>query len=192
MIAGLPKDTPDGFINSVNKTIELKPDTVRLHPLLVLNDTALAEEFRRGNYTPLELAEAVDLCRIAWKKLTTAGIRVIRIGLQTTPSLEKEGTILAGPFHPAFGSLVLSSVFYNSTLKLLANIPQDTNELRFILSPQDMSTFRGMANTNIAAIKKLYPGANIIVESISDQMRGLISVETDTGKSFSLKITGII
>jgi histone acetyltransferase (RNA polymerase elongator complex component) len=192
LMAGLPKDTPDGFMNSINKTIELQPDTVRLHPLLVLSGTDLAEEFRRGNYKPLELAEAVDLCRMAWEKLTAVGIRVIRIGLQVTQALEKEGAILAGPFHPAFGSLVLSSVFYNSTIKLLNGIPQDTKELRFNLSSRDISNFGGMANSNIAAIKKLYPRANIIVESTYGQTRGEISVATDSGKSFHLKIPGII
>jgi histone acetyltransferase (RNA polymerase elongator complex component) len=192
LMAGLPKDTPDGFINSISKAIELMPETVRLHPLIVLDGTALAEEYRLGKYKPLELAEATDLCCLAWEKLSAAGIRVIRIGLQVTEAMEKGGTILAGPFHPAFGSLVLSSIFYNHTIKLLASIPQDTKELRFNLSGQDMSSFRGMANMNIAAIKKLYPHANLIVESISGQTRGEISVATDSGKSFNLKIPGII
>ena len=192
LMAGLPKDTIDGFINSLDKAIELMPDTVRLHPLIVLGGTALAEEFRLGKYKPLELAEAIDLCCQAWEKLSAAGIRVIRIGLQVTEAMEKEGAVLAGPFHPAFGSLVLSSIFYNHTIKLLASIPQDTKELRFNLSGQDMSSFRGMANMNIASIKKLYPRANLIVESISGQTRGEISVATDSGKSFTLKIPGII
>ena len=192
LMVGLPKDTPDGFINSLNKAIELMPDTVRLHPLIVLGGTALAEEFRLEKYKPLELAEAIDLCCQAWEKLSAAGIRVIRIGLQATEAMEEEGAVLAGPFHPAFGSLVLSSIFYNHTLKLLASIPTDTKELRFNLSSQDMSSFRGMANVNIAAIKKLYPRTNLIVESISSQTRGEISVATDSGKSFTLKIPGII
>jgi radical SAM superfamily enzyme len=192
LMVGLPKDTPDGFINSLNKAIELMPDTVRLHPLIVLGGTALAEEFRLEKYKPLELAEAIDLCCQAWEKLSAAGIRVIRIGLQATEAMEEEGAVLAGPFHPAFGSLVLSSIFYNHTLKLLASIPTDTKELRFNLSSQDMSSFRGMANVNIAAIKKLYPRTNLIVESISGQTRGKISVATDSGKSFNLKIPGII
>ena len=191
LMVGLPQDTPDGFTDSINKTIELMPDTVRLHPVIVLEGTSLAEEFRRGNYKPLELTEAVDLCRIAWEKLSVAGIRVIRIGLQVTDAMENEGAILAGPFHPAFGSLVLSSLFYNSTLRLLANIPQKAKELRFNVSSQDISSFRGMANANFAAIKKLYPHANLIVESLPGQKHGEISVTTDSGKSLNLKIDGI-
>jgi histone acetyltransferase (RNA polymerase elongator complex component) len=191
LMAGLPKDTKDGFMDSINKAIELRPDTMRLHPLIVLTGTALAEELLLGKYKPLELAEAVDLCSQAWEKLTAAGISVIRVGLQITEAMAKDGAVLAGPFHPAFGSLVLSSIFYNSTIKLLANIPQETQEIRFNLSPQDMSSFRGQRNTNIAAIKKLYPRASLIVESISGQKRGEISIATDSGKSFTLKIPGI-
>jgi histone acetyltransferase (RNA polymerase elongator complex component) len=192
LMAGLPKDTADGFIDSINKTIELQPDTVRLHPLIVFSGTALVEEFRLGNYKPLELTEAVDLCSLAWEKLTAVGIRVIRIGLQVTPEMEKEGAVIAGPFHPAFGSLVLASIFHNSTIKLLASIPQEPKELRFSLSPQDISSFSGMANMNITAIKKLYPRTNLIVESTSDQKRGEISVTTGMGNSFTLSIPGII
>ena len=192
LMVGLPQDTPDRFMNSVSKTIALNPDTVRLHPVIVLAGTALAEEFRRGNYKPLELAEAIDLCRLAWGKLSGAGISVIRIGLQVTDAMEKQGAVLAGPFHPAFGSLVMSSIFYHSTLKLLTDIPQEVKELRFNISSQDISSFRGMANMNITAIKKLYPHANLIVESIAGLERGEISVATDSGGSFTLKIPGII
>jgi len=192
LMVGLPQDTTAGFLNSVNKAIELMPDTVRLHPVIVLDGTSLAEEFLLGNYKPLQLAEAIDLCRLAWNKLTAAGIRVIRIGLQVTDAMEKDGAVLAGPLHPAFGSLVMSSIFYNSTLKLLTDIPQKVKELRFSVSSQDISSFRGMANMNIAAIKKLYPSANLIVESCSGQKRGNIFVTADSGESFTLKIDGII
>ena len=121
-MAGLPKDTKEGFIYSLDKTIELKPDTVRIHPVIVFSGTALAEEFRKGEYKPLELSEAVELCELAWEKLSAAGIRIIRIGVQLTKEMEKDGAVLAGPIHPALGSLVLSSIFYDHTIKLLDKI----------------------------------------------------------------------
>lgn len=192
LMIGLPQDTPDGFMDSVSKTIELQPDTVRLHPVIVLGGTPLAEEYLQGNYKPLELAGAIDLCRLAWEKLTAAGIRVIRTGLQMTDAMEKQGALLAGPFHPAFGSMVMSSVFYNSTLKLLARIHQEAKELRFTVSSQDISNFRGMANMNITAIKKLYPRADFIVESNVSYRRGEITLATDSGKSLTVSIPGII
>ena len=191
LMAGLPKDTKDGFIYSLDKTIELQPDTVRIHPVIVFSGTALAEEFRKGEYDPLELSDAVELCRLAWEKLSAADIRIIRIGVQLTEEMKKNGSILAGPIHPALGSLVHSSIFYHHTIKFLDKISPDTKELRFGLSERDMSNFRGLNNRNILAIKKLYPRTNLIVESNVSQRRGVISVATDSGESFTLNIPGI-
>ena len=192
LMAGLPKDTKEGFVYSLDKTIELQPDTVRIHPVIVFSGTALAEELRQGQYKPLELSDAVALCRLAWEKLSTAGIRIIRIGIQLTKEMDKRNAVLAGPIHPALGSLVLSSIFYDYTIKLLDKISPETKELRFDLSERDGSNFRGLNNMNILAIKKLYPRVNLIVESTMGQRRGVISLATDSGESFTLNIPGII
>jgi histone acetyltransferase (RNA polymerase elongator complex component) len=191
LMAGLPKDTKEGYIYSLDKTIELKPDTVRIHPVIVFSGTSLAEELRKGEYKPLELSDAVELCRLAWKKLSATGIHVIRIGVQLTQEMGKDGAVLAGPIHPALGSLVLSSIFYEGTINLLDNVSPDTKEIRFGISERDMSNFRGLSNMNISAIKKLYPRTNLIVESNIGQRRGVISVATDSGESFTLNIPGI-
>ncbi|MGA2782673.1 MAG: radical SAM protein [Smithella sp.] len=191
LMAGLPKDTKEGFVYSLDKTIELKPDTVRIHPVIVFSGTALAEKLRSGEYKPLGLSDAVELCKLAWEKLSAAGIRIIRIGVQLTPEMEKDGAVLAGPIHPSLGTLVLSSIFYDRTIKLLDKITPDTNELHFSLSERDMSNFRGLNNMNISEIKKLYPRTNLIVESNIRQRRGVISVATDSGESFILNIPGI-
>jgi histone acetyltransferase (RNA polymerase elongator complex component) len=192
LMAGLPKDTEEGFIYSLEKTIELKPDMVRIHPVIVFSGTALAEELRKGDYKPLELSDAIDLCKLAWEKLSAAGIRIIRIGVQLTPEMEKDGAVLSGPIHPALGNLVLSSIFYDRTIKLLDKLTPGTRELRFNLSERDISNFRGLNNMNISAIKKLYPHTNLIVESNIGQRRGVISVATDSNKSFTMKIPVII
>jgi histone acetyltransferase (RNA polymerase elongator complex component) len=191
LMAGLPKDTKGGFIYSLDKTIELKPDTVRIHPVVVFGGTALAEEFLKGEYNPPELSEAVELCRLAWEKLSAADIRIIRMGVQLTREMAKDGAVLAGPVHPALGSLVLSSIFYDHTMNLLDKISPDTKEIRFSLSERDMSNFRGLNNMNISAIKKLYPRTNLIVESNIGQRRGVISIVTNSGESFTLNIPGI-
>jgi histone acetyltransferase (RNA polymerase elongator complex component) len=191
LMTGLPKDTKKGFLYSLDKTIELQPDTVRIHPVIVFSGTTLAEELRKGEYKPLELTDAVELCMLAWDKLSTAGIRIIRIGVQLTEEMEKDGAVLAGPIHPALGSLVLSSIFYHHTIKLLNKISPDTKVLHFGLSERDMSNFRGLNNMNMSAIKKLYPCTNLIVESNASQRRGAISVAADSGESFTLNIPGI-
>jgi histone acetyltransferase (RNA polymerase elongator complex component) len=190
LMAGLPQDTKEGFIYSLDKTVELKPDTVRIHPVVVFKGTALAEEFSKGKYKPLELSDAVELCGLAWQKLSEAGIRVIRIGLQLTPEMEKDGAVVAGPAHPALGNLVLSSIFYDYTIRLLNKISPDAGEIRFNLSERDISNFRGLNNMNISAIKKLYPRTNIIVRSVAGQKRGAIWVEVSLAQSLTVEIPG--
>jgi histone acetyltransferase (RNA polymerase elongator complex component) len=192
LMVGLPKDTKEGFIYSLDKTIELKPDMVRIHPVLVFTRTILAEKFREGKYHPLKLSEAVELSCLAWEKLSAAGIRIIRIGLHLTKEMENDNSVLAGPMHPSLGSLVLSSVFYNRTIKLLDNIPHDTPKIRFHLSNNDVSSFRGLNNANISAIKNLYPRTKIVVESFARQKPGVISVAADKGKLVSASVSGIL
>jgi histone acetyltransferase (RNA polymerase elongator complex component) len=192
LMAGLPHDTRESFMETLTRVVELRPDTARIHPVLVFQDTPLADEFHEGRYQPLALDEAVDLCRLAWETLTPAGIRIIRFGLQVTPEMSKEGAVLAGPLHPAFGSLVYSAIFYSATLKLLGDIPKHTRTLRFIVAERDLSNFRGLGNKNVDAIIKLYPDTQIVIDSIREGLPGHLSLNIETGESFSLDIPGIL
>lgn len=192
LMAGLPHDTQDSFKETLARAVSLKPDTARIHPVLVFKDTPLAEAFREGRYRPLSLEEALQWCRLAWETLTPAGIRIIRFGLQTTPQMSRGGAVLAGPVHPSFGSLVHSAVFYSAALKLLRDVPRHTRKLHFLVDKHDLSYFRGWRNKNIESIKKLYPDAEIVIDSVSDARPGRLSVATERGESFSVDIPGII
>jgi histone acetyltransferase (RNA polymerase elongator complex component) len=189
LMAGLPKDTKEGFLYSVEKTIELKPDMARIHPVLVLNNTVLADEYRQGKYIPLELSEAIELCSLALDKLSAAGIRIIRFGLHLSDEMKKNGVVLAGPIHPSLGSLVRSSIYFRHALKLLDEIPKGTRKICFNLSPHDVSNFRGFNNRNVAAIKNLYPQTKIVIESFANQERGVISLADDTGILIRLNVS---
>ena len=169
LMAGLPGDSPGRFAETISRTIALRPETVRLHPTLVLRDTPLADAFRKGDYVPLGLAEAVDLGKKALRTLTAAGIPVIRLGLQTTRELEEPGAVLAGPFHPAFRTLVETALFSEMAAALfeaagwgtgLPGIPAETVagrlSVQFALSPADVSNFCGHRRENIAALKRRF------------------------------------
>ncbi len=192
LMAGLPHDTRKGFMETLLRTVELRPDTARIHPVLVFQDTPLADEFRAGRYKPLDLTEAVKWCHLAWETLTPEGIRIIRFGLQMTPEMSKAGAVLAGPMHPAFGSLVYSAIFYSATLKLLRDITKHTRQLHFSVAKCDLSNFRGLGNKNVEAIKKLYPDSEIVIDSASESLPGHLSLKIETGESFSLDIPGIL
>ncbi len=192
LMAGLPGDTKERFLQTLDRTVELRPDTARIHPVLVFRDTRLAEEFRAGRYRPLSLEEAVDWCRLAWQTLAPAGISIIRFGLQPTPEMRQEGAVLAGPRHPSFGSLVYSAVFYSAIEKLLEDAPRTAKMLRFAVADRDQSHFRGFGGKNIQAIKNLYPDAQIVIDFTRGQHPGHISLEVEKGKPICFNIPGII
>jgi histone acetyltransferase (RNA polymerase elongator complex component) len=169
LMVGLPGDSPGRFAETIERVIALRPDMVRIHPTLVLRDTPLAQAFREGNYLPLGLADAVALCKNALKALAAAGIPVIRLGLQTTRELEEPGAVVAGPFHPAFRSLVETALFLEMAAALLSSAgwksgapalsPADTGgglTLHFTLSPADVSNFYGVKRENIKALQKRF------------------------------------
>ncbi|MDD4242129.1 MAG: radical SAM protein [Smithellaceae bacterium] len=191
LMAGLPGDTKESFAETLAQTAKLRPDTARIHPVLVFCDTPLADDYRCGRYAPLDLAQAVLWCRTAWDILVPAGVRIIRFGLQTTPEMAKDGAVLAGPLHPSFGSLVYASIFLSQSLALLSRIPRCAGRLCFRVAGRDQSHFRGPANANIETIKKLYPGARIVIDTTDDAKPGHLSLCCDTGDSFSLDIPGM-
>ena len=169
-MAGLPGDTPGRFGETIEKTIALRPSTARIHPTIVLKDTPLAEAFHRGEYRPPTLAEAIVLCKEGLKKLTAAGIPVIRLGLQTTREMEEPGAVVAGPFHPSFRSLVEASVFLDMATALLTMDGREGGAAArrgdgasFILSPADVSIFFGLRKENLISLKKIFNLDNIRV-----------------------------
>ena len=106
LMPGLPEDTRERFLASVETCVAVGADFVRLYPSLVLERTALVGLHRTGRYVPLSLEEAVSWCAQAYEELGRSGIPLARAGLHGDPELERPGAIVAGPYHPAFGYLV--------------------------------------------------------------------------------------
>ncbi|CAK0752390.1 TIGR01212 family radical SAM protein [Gammaproteobacteria bacterium] len=57
LIVGLPGETPWHYRTTLEKVLEIGVDGLKLHPLHVVRGTQLADEWRRGEYLPLTLAE---------------------------------------------------------------------------------------------------------------------------------------
>ncbi len=181
LMAGLPGDNEERFKRTVEKVIALAPASVRIHPVIVFRDTELAEMFTAGEYKPLSIDEAVCLCKEPVKKFQAAGIPVIRLGLQTTAEMEQPGSILAGPFHPAFGALVYESIFADMALSLLSEKKILGTKIGFRISPQDVSHLRGHRNRNLKSIMKRFGLDDITVISDPQQTRGEIALLENDG-----------
>ncbi|MBN2686633.1 MAG: radical SAM protein, partial [Deltaproteobacteria bacterium] len=179
LMAGLPGDTHEGFRYTVDEVIALRPHMIRIHPTVVLAETELADMYRRGDYTPLTLSEAVSLCGDALGKFEVAGIPVIRMGLQMTEEMERKGAIVAGPHHPAFRSLVQSSLLYARASELLAGAGSRGKVCTFRLNPKDVSDFRGKGNGNIELLKDRFHLPDIRIITEPEQPRGTVVMVTE-------------
>ncbi len=154
LMPGLPGDSADGFMKTIGTVIGLRPDFVRIYPCLVIKHTPLEELYRSGRYMPLSLDDAVVLCREALERFELAGIDVIRIGLQPTEELEQPGTILAGPYHPAFRQLVESSILLDAMRSALRTRKGKKDTVTFQVNPKDLSAAIGQHRSNIELLKK--------------------------------------
>ena len=59
LIEGLPGETYEDMMETARRVAELRPFAVKLHLLHILQNTALADIWERGEYTPMELADYV-------------------------------------------------------------------------------------------------------------------------------------
>jgi len=174
LMAGLPGDSEDTFADSLQQAIDLKPDMVRLHPTLVFADTVLAEMFHAEQYTPLSLSSAVRLCKRALVLLEKARIPLIRLGLLETDLMRTPGSVVAGPVHPAFRSLVEASLFMDMAVQLLQERAVPDHGATFSVSPRDVSSFRGEKNGNIRELKRRFDLEEITVRPVPELERGTL------------------
>ncbi|MBA4396381.1 MAG: radical SAM protein [Syntrophus sp. (in: bacteria)] len=179
LMAGLPGDGPEGFACSVARTIAMQPQAVRIHPTLVFTGTPLEQDYRNGRYEPLTHDEAFGLCKSALLQFTAAGIPVIRMGLQTTPEMEKRGTVIAGPCHPAFRFLVESSILCDRAASLLETGDFQGKAVVFSVASREQSSLRGVRNENMRTLQERFGLSNIRISPDPAQAAGTLQVHYD-------------
>ena len=149
LMPGLPGDNRETFLETVEKSISLAPNFVRIYPTVVLSSTPLERLLRSGRYQPLSLEEAVDWCKTSKKLFASCSIPVIRMGLQPTTTLEEPGRIVAGPYHPAFGQLVNSAIWHERISPSLRKASLKSPRLVIQTPAYQLSEIRGHGNSNI-------------------------------------------
>jgi len=151
LMAGLPGDDRELFIESMHKAIGIGPDFLRIYPTVVLEGTGLADSFKKGAYAALSIDEAIDWLAAAYDIALGAGVRVIRMGLHPDPALEKPGVILAGPHHPAFGYLVKCRWWRDRVDRYFGSLPEYFgNDILLHVAPSQVSEVIGHKRSNLA------------------------------------------
>ena len=161
IMVGLPGDDREKLMSTAQRVTELKPDVVRIYPTVVLAGSPLAKWYRNGRYEPLSLEECVTLVKQLYLLFRKKSIRVIRMGLQASEEFIDDSSILAGPYHPAFGHLVHSEIFLDHAISALESTEIHDNGIVIHVHPKNISKMRGLKNENIRKLQTQFRGKSI-------------------------------
>jgi histone acetyltransferase (RNA polymerase elongator complex component) len=142
IMPGLPGEDRQSFLKTVDAVDRLNPDNARIYPTVVLGGTGLEKLYERGDYTPLDLDEALSRSLYAYTRLKKSGTAILRMGLPPSSRLE----IVAGPYHESFGFLVKARAF-----RIMAeNLMHETGAgAQFVVHPRDIPELVGYRRQNI-------------------------------------------
>ena len=141
LMPGLPGETLKGFLEGVDTAAGWGIHYARLYPAVVLRGTKLAVAYTSGSYKPLTLEEAIEWCARACEIFEAKGVEVIRMGLPASDALK--GSVVAGPYHPAFGFLVQSFRFHKRIQLMIREKALDSGPIQVHLSPSDLPLLMG-------------------------------------------------
>lgn len=156
LMPGLPGDTPVKSLASLRRVLTLGPDFLRIYPTVVIAGTRLEDFYRQGTYDPMELDDAVGICKVMLMESMRSGVPVIRMGLQPTDELRKDGVVVAGPYHPAFRQMVESELCLDLMTLLIGECPTAGNTVTVFCSPARVSDVIGQNKYNKKLLAERY------------------------------------
>jgi len=161
MMVGLPGESPESNMETARQIISLSPDFVRIYPTVVLAGSPLATWYTEGKYAPMPLSSCVSLVKELYALFNQHHIPVIRMGLQANELLKDSSKVLAGPYHPAFGHLVLSEFFLDKAISALVSANTLPDEICIRVHPQNISKLRGFKNRNLDILAESFKIASL-------------------------------
>ena len=103
-------------IKTAKDIISLNPKTTRIYPCVILKDTRLEELYKKGEYVPYTVEEAVFCAKEISLLFEKNNVAILRMGLHSSEELDSDA-IVKGPYHPAFGEMVKSLIIRDKVEK---------------------------------------------------------------------------
>ncbi len=188
MMVGLPESTRIDEINTAKALIKLKPKMIRIYPVLVIKNTKLEKQYQEGEYDPLTLVQAVEICKELVRMFDNKKIEIIRIGLQNTEEItnpqNQTSQVVAGPYHPAFRQLVESAMWYDAIVGKIKKLNVKVKEVEVTVNPIDANNVIGHKKENILKLKETYD-VDLILKQDENIKQGKSKIEvTKTYQDF--------
>ncbi len=151
MMTGLYGSEDEDSIETAEKIIAMKPDTVRIYPTVVIKNTKLCELMKEGRFIPKGVDETVKLCARLIPMFENAGIKVIRVGLHSGGGVE-EG-FAGGAYHPALRELCEGEIYFSNAKEKLEKLPKGSYILN--VAEGENSKMTGQKKKNIIRLHEM-------------------------------------
>jgi len=150
MMVGLPDSDLDKEIMTAKEICNMGACGVRIYPTLVFQNTELENWYINGKYIPLTVTEAAYRCSKIIKVFDDHNVPIIRLGLCETDNLRTEGSVVAGPYHPAIGEISENLFYQNEIEKLIVDNGSKTQDriLSVFVSSGSISKAIGQKKSN--------------------------------------------
>ncbi len=165
VMIGLYRSTMQDELYTMQEIRRLHPDTVRIYPVVVLKNTALARKYAASEYSLFSFAQVVSICARMLSVFAQDGISVIKCGLHASEFVEKD--MLAGFYHPAFRELCEGELFRDRIGKMLAETQQ--SHAVIAVHPSCISKAVGHKRENILYFQRMGTAVKIIGDENLDE-----------------------
>ena len=127
IMVGLPESTRLDERNTALSLLKLKPNMVRIYPVLVEKGSRLEELYKTEEYIPFSLTQAVERCKEIANLFNIHKVPIIKIGEEgidekIRTKLNSNYSIIAGPYHPEFRQLVEGAMWYDAVVERIKKI----------------------------------------------------------------------
>lgn len=157
MMVGLYKSDMADEFETLDKIAAIRPDTVRIYPVVILDGTKLGELYKSGEYSTFSFDEVTEFAAIAMMKFEYEGINVIKCGLHASEFVERD--MLGGFYHPAFRELCESNIYRRKMEELIAYETKSGFDFVFAVNSTCISKAMGHKKSNVEYFKN--QGINI-------------------------------
>lgn len=150
MMTGLYESDFGKDLYTAKEIVQLKPDTVRIYPTVVLKNTHLGYLQETGEYKAPTAEESSPFCAQLLQLFEKNNIKVIKLGLHSSETVE--GDMVGGAYHPAFRELCEGHIYLEKILEKLRE--KDKNgKYDIFVNEKALSKAKGQQKRNEKALK---------------------------------------
>ena len=157
MMVGLYKSDMADEFETLDKIAAIRPDTVRIYPVVILDGTKLGELYKSGEYSTFSFDEVTEFAAAAMLRFEANDIKVIKCGLHASEFVERD--MVGGFYHPAFRELCESNIYRRKMEELIGYETESGFNFVFAVNSTCISKAMGHKKSNVEYFKN--QGINI-------------------------------